>query len=357
MERLGYRAELDGIRALSVIAIMSFHDAIPVLKGGTEILSWFFVLSGFLITTLLLEEREKYATIDLGRFYLRRILRLFPSLYLMLFTFLVLSWTVVTIDKREFISAGLYFSNLHAIVFGSSSPQIFMEHTWSLAMEEHFYLAWPIVIMLLRRKRDALLFCYIAMAISLAVTFMHAANIWRSPYEILPIFGLEGFAMGGILAYQLRNPKLARLIDHRWVLSACLALGLANLMLIVDKDRIFTPFRHVVGNTIIAIILYHVVMHRDLFIGKVLRNKQLVYVGLLSYALYLWHFPVFEMLKAQRHPNIPTPVRHVLKFGISTLLAMFTYHVVEKPLMAVRSRLRSRKIPVTPSIGVRVEAS
>jgi peptidoglycan/LPS O-acetylase OafA/YrhL len=216
MQRLGYRAELDGVRALAVLGIMCFHDSIPGIKGGTAILSWFFVLSGFLITTLLLEERHKYGIIDLPRFYLRRILRLFPSLYLMIGTFLILSTIgVVSIDSREFISAALYFSNMHLLVFGQDTPHLFMEHTWSLSLEEHFYLVWPLIIMRLRTARHAMIFCFAAIGLSFAVSFMHAADIWRSPYQILPIFTLEGFAIGAVLAYQLRNPKVVKAIDQR----------------------------------------------------------------------------------------------------------------------------------------------
>jgi peptidoglycan/LPS O-acetylase OafA/YrhL len=349
MQRLGYRAELDGVRALAVLGIMAFHDSWPGVRGGNAVLSWFFVLSGFLITTLIREEQDRYGTIDLGRFYLRRILRLFPSLYLVIVVCFIVSMTnVAHIDKREFISAGLYFSNMHLLAFGPDAPQIFLEHTWSLSLEEHFYLVWPIIIMKMKTVRSAMIFCGSAIFVSFVVRFLHATNAWRSPYETLSFFSLEGFAIGAILAYQIRNPRVARLLDRSWVLLACAIYGALDIIFVINRENVITPFRHIIGNFVIAVLLLHVVVHPEMAVGKLLRNKALVYIGVISYAMYLWHFPVFEMFKEFRQPNMSQPLRHVMKFGVSFALAVATYHAIEKPLMAVRSRLRSRAVAPTP---------
>ena len=355
MQRLGYRAELDGVRALAVIGIMAFHDAIPGVRGGNAVLSWFFVLSGFLITTLIREEQHRYGTIDLGRFYLRRILRLFPSLYLVIAVCMIVSLTgIAHIDKREFISAGLYFSNMHLLAFGNSpsARQIFLEHTWSLSLEEHFYLVWPVIIMRMKTVRSAMIFCTGAIVVSFVVRVLHSTNAWRSEYETLSIFSLEGFAIGAILAYQIRNPRVIKAVDRGWVLMALLLYAAIDIIFIIDRDSIVTPFRHIIGNFVIAGILLHVVLHPEMAICATLRNKYLVYIGVISYAMYLWHFPVFEMFKEYRHPNLSQPVRHLLKFGVSFGLAALTYHVIEKPLMAVRSRLRSRASEPQPAVSV-----
>ncbi len=344
MQRLGYRAELDGIRAFVAFGIMAFHDSLPLFHGGNSILAWFFVLSGFLITTLLLEEQHKYGNIDLGRFYIRRMLRLFPSLYLMLGTFWILSLFYVSIDGREFISAGLYFSNLHAIVFGPEARQVFLEHTWSLALEEHFYFIWPLLILLLKSVRSVLLFCFGAIALSFAVRFMHAADIWRSPWDIFPLFTLESFAVGGLLAYFIRDRRVVRAIDRPWVLWACLPIAWADIAFIITKTNMITPFRQILGCFVIGIILYHIVVHPERKLFAALRHPAIVYIGLLSYSIYLWHFPVFELLKEERQPGINKLLRHVLKFGLSIGLASLTYHLVEKPLLGMRQRLRSRTV-------------
>jgi peptidoglycan/LPS O-acetylase OafA/YrhL len=197
-----------------------------------------------------------------------------------------------------------------------------------------------------------MVFCGATVVVSFVVRLLHATGTLPSPYETISIFSLEGFGIGAIVAYQIANPRLAETLQRNSVLAICFVIAAADAIFLINRSALITPFRHIAGNFAIGIILFNIVRRPEMGLSKILRHKVLVYVGVISYGLYLWHFPVFEMLKEFRQPNLPMPVRHLLKFGISFALAIFTYHVIEKPVMRVRARLRPQAAAVTPPIEV-----
>jgi peptidoglycan/LPS O-acetylase OafA/YrhL len=342
MGRLGYRPELDGLRALAVAAVIGFHAEIPGFSGGDVGVTWFFVLSGFLITTLLLEERDRFGAVDLPKFYARRALRLLPSLYLVLAAFAVISVAWAHIDWEQFVSAGFYFANLHPVVFGRDSDQSFFLHTWSLSLEEQFYLVWPLVVRKLHSPRVAA-----ALGVGLIVAAFVSRSLVDEAYDLFtfPLFSFDGFAVGAFLALAVRSGRGVATLQRPVVVAAAAAVMAADVMANARHPSALLPVRVLVSELAVAVVVLFLVAGPDQRFRRLLRSRPFVYVGLLSYALYLWHFPVFELLTEQRAPELWRPLRHVLKFAITFAAAAFTYHVVDPPFTRWRQRVRPGAAP------------
>lgn len=339
--RLGYRPELDGLRAIAVTAVIAYHAEVPGFSGGHVGVIWFFVLSGFLITTLLFEERSSIGDVDLVRFYQRRALRLLPSLYLMLAVFGILAATVLVIDGSDFSSAGLYFSNMHALVFGAGAVNVYFLHTWSLSLEEQFYLVWPLLI---RRSWPTWVAASGAVFLIVAAFISRYFDYETTPILTLPIFSMDAFVIGALLALALRGGHIPRWVTSDWFVG--LAVAVMALDVVVSHDTVggFSPLRMVVSQLAVAVVITFLVTQRDRRSAVLLRSRPFVYVGLLSYALYLWHYPIFIALTAERQPDMSNLLRHVLKYSLTALAAVATYHLVERPLGRRRSRLRPRAV-------------
>lgn len=339
--RLGYRPELDGLRAVAVAAVIGYHAGLPGFSGGHVGVIWFFVLSGFLITTLLLEERDVIGDIDLRRFYQRRALRLLPSLYLMLGVFAIAAVTILTIEGSDFASAGLYFSNMHALVFGVGSVNVFFLHTWSLSLEEQFYLVWPLALPRLRSARSAVGLAFALVAIAFVARFFdHDAN----PLLTLPLFAMDAFVIGALLAVGRRRNLLARRLLAPWVTAVAVAVMAFDVMVSHEAVHGWLPLRMLVSQIAVAVVILRLVADREWGLGVFFARRWMVYVGLLSYALYLWHYPIFIALHADRQPDMPGIVRHLLKYSLTVVAAVGTYHLVERPLARRRSRLAARRM-------------
>lgn len=336
--RLGYRPELDGLHAFAVAVVVTYHAGVPGFSGGHVGVLWFFVLSGFLITTLLLEEKDRAGSIGIKRFYQRRALRLLPTLYLVLAVFFVLSLVVITIDAREFISAGLYFSNMHPLVFGADAEQPFFLHTWSLSLEEQFYLVWPLVIARLAMGRTAL-----ALAVGLiGVAFVSRLFISTDPgFLNLPLFSLDGFAVGAILAVAVRRRRAPDWLFSSGVLLVAGVVMVFDVVVSQSTVEELIPVRMLISQLAVAIVILHLVSKPDSRVAASLRRRPLVYVGLLSYALYLWHFPIFEAFTAERMGDMEPALRHGAKYLLTVLCAVATYHFLERPISKRRARLRA----------------
>ncbi len=156
--RLGYIPALDGIRAVAILLVMCVHANVPFIPGGFIGVDIFFVLSGFLITALLLKEFDEHAVIHFKKFYMRRILRLLPALVVMLITLNLLSLILLNAAERQsnlidsFIA--LFYMSNWAFVF-NLRPLFFLTHTWSLSIEEQFYILWPVVLLIILRKHSS----------------------------------------------------------------------------------------------------------------------------------------------------------------------------------------------------------
>jgi peptidoglycan/LPS O-acetylase OafA/YrhL len=272
-----YNPAMDGIRALAVLAVVLHHVNTPGFGGGYVGVDVFFVLSGFLITSLL-----KDRPIHLGQFYVRRLRRLYPALLTLLALYLAtFPWFVRGHHVRDALAAGLYLSD-YGLAFWNT-PKI-LQHTWSLSVEEHFYLLWPFVVMALAKIRTRRFVVYLLAAAYLAST---AYRIWSDV-----IIGMmetsfrfdtrtSGLILGALLAYL---PELR----SRWWALAVLPLGWLTWWVSGFAPR---PIPTSAAELLAAALILWAMAG-----ARVLAWKPLVYLGTISYGLYLYHYPVTWVL-------------------------------------------------------------
>ena len=315
--RLGRRPALDGLRGLAVLLVIGQHAEIPGLRqgGGTGV-TLFFALSGFLITALLVEEHRASGRVDVRRFVARRAVRLLPALVVLLAVLLGLGMTTL----HDAALAAAYVGNW---VRAGGDNLGDLGHVWSLAVEEQFYLVWPIAFVLLRRRPRVLLALAVGGAVASAV---ERQLLWGHGLDRI-YFGsdtradaiLAGCALGLVVAHGARLRVGA---------GIGLVAGAGLLALSASTPRFFLHWGFTPA-AVAAVAVVACVAPRPPGTTRVLEHPTLVRTGRLSYGLYLWHFPM--VLWAQGAIS-SLPVRLAVELPASALLALASYHLVEEPL-------------------------
>jgi peptidoglycan/LPS O-acetylase OafA/YrhL len=332
---------LDGLRAISIGLVLVSHvvgtrhlPEVPALAPfGLLGVRVFFVISGFLITTLLLGEARRHGTISLPRFYLRRTFRIFPAFYAYLAVVGVLvAVGAVELARHDLLAALTYTMNFHwdrARVLG---------HLWSLSVEEQFYLLWPAAMLWLRPRR-AILAAAVIVALApvcrLATWFL--APAWRVGIsEAVPTVA-DAIAIGCVLA-GLR-PWLDRQAGYlRWLRSpGFVVVPVVAVVASQLGDHALIDFAvlQTLTNVAIALIVDRVVRFPDDAVGRLLNARPVAYVGLLSYSLYLW-----QQLFLNPHSDAPW-CAFPLNVGLLAVAAPLSYYVVERPCLRARARLEA----------------
>jgi len=317
-----YVPELDGLRAVAVTAVILFHSHVPGFTGGFVGVDLFFVLSAFLISSILAAEWHETGSMNLKRFYWRRLLRLTPPLFLMLAAYVITApfiWPGHD-HARDALIAGLYISDYTVTFFGE--PQ-YLQHTWSLAIEEQFYLLWPLLLaVLLRAKRP----------ISWLIGGYVVATLWRSSHGWWEDYYFRfdthetGLILGALLFFAmpyLRMKPWVPLAGAALFLEACFAGAITGAKMVIPPAEFAA-----------ALLIASVASGQIGAIGPLLQNAPAVRIGKLSYGMYLWHVPIAVILR-DRMPWFST---FVLTFGASVLLAAISYGTVEEWARRVRSK-------------------
>jgi peptidoglycan/LPS O-acetylase OafA/YrhL len=338
--RLGYRPALDGVRGLAIAPVVTMH-AFGWPREGMLGVELFFVLSGFLITSLLLEERVATGTISFRAFYRRRAARLLPALFVML-----AAYELATHGAHPWVvlAAVTYTSNLVAQAAPSSIP-LSLGHLWSLAQEEQFYLLWPPLLLLILRKKPVLLtrvLCTLITLVLLEKTILLATGaslhrIFAPDANASPI--LIG-CLFGVLYAGGRAPKLGR----RSPLALAVILGIllaAQLTYWFQAESPVRPlFSFAAGFLILAAVE-----------GQTLLTlAPLRFLGRISYSLYLWHAPVLVALGATVSDG--RPLRSVLGLVAAIAAASASFHFVERPLRARWRKQRPSQPRSAPDASV-----
>ena len=344
---------LDGLRALAVIAVLLYHGDVSWAQGGYFGVDAFFVLSGFLITSLLLAEFTADRTIALGSFWARRARRLLPAMALVLVA--VAIYAVVAAHPLELrqlrgdgISTLFYVANWHQVFthqsyFESFAAPSALRHTWSLAIEEQFYLVWPLVVLgvlhVTRGSRRALL----ALCIALATASAALMAIWYTPGTdpSRVYYGTDTRAQSLLIGATLaiffswralspRRPRLAVLFDT----AALLAMG--ALLLIWGTTTSGEAWQYRGGFAVMAILVAFVIAnvtqpeHQGL-LARGLSWTPLRSVGLISYGLYLWHWPIFVWLSEER-TNLDGPRLLMVRLTVTAVVSAASFVFVERPI-------------------------
>ena len=360
---------LDGLRGIAVLAVIIYHADVSLLVGGFLGVDVFFVLSGFLITTLLINELTETNTVDRARFYMRRIRRLMPALFLVLF-FSVLVSGLFVLDaayhvRRDLPWAITFVLNWSYLFFEQSyfvniSRPPLLQHLWSLSVEEQFYVVWPIMLIALYKVKIGKISPRVKIFIASAVLAI-ASTAWMVHLSVsngFPIpndpsrvyFGTDTHSMGllvGCAAAALwRSERLnVRLTPDRAAAMNALGLlslaGLAYFFLFVSELNEFLYRGGFLVLSILTVILVVVAAHPGLKFGSRLGNPLLKWFGDRSYGIYLWHWPIFVLMRTGIDIQWPDPVAFVVKIAIVLVIADLSYRLVEMPIRngAIGSRL------------------
>ena len=360
---------LDGLRGIAVLAVIIYHGDISFLVGGFLGVDVFFVLSGFLITTLLINELTETNTVDRARFYIRRIRRLMPALFLVLF-FSVLVSGLFVLDaayhvRRDLPWAITFVLNWSYLFFEQSyfvniSRPPLLQHLWSLSVEEQFYVIWPIMLIglykvkignLTPRVKIFIASSVLAIASTAWMVHLSVANGFPIPNDPSRVyFGTDTHAMGllvGCAAAALwRSERLSeRLTPDRVAAMNGLGLlslaGLAYFFLFVSELNEFLYRGGFLVLSILTAILVVVAAHPALKFGQRLGNPVLKWFGDRSYGIYLWHWPIFVLMRSGIDIQWAEPIAFLVKVAIVLAIADLSYRYVELPIRqgAIASRL------------------
>jgi peptidoglycan/LPS O-acetylase OafA/YrhL len=326
---LNYEPALDGLRGIAVVAVLIFHAYPGTLIGGWAGVDIFFVLSGYLITRILRNELAETNRINFVRFYIRRAIRLMPAFWTLLAVLLV----VIAFSKyrvgleKSWLMAASYLMNWNR-AFGWW-PEHRLAHTWSLAAEEQFYLIWPVLFLCLRNRRP-LVWLVIAIAATIAwraYLVTHGAPSARV-YNGLDTRS-DALLIGCCLALVPTPPVLLRFINDTWLVWVA-AMGSLLVWLRWDAASTLT-----LGISLVAALAaVLIVASRHGILNAALSFKPIVFTGRISYGLYLWHFPLLEMINSK----IPRAYPLVLTY----LIATASYFTVERFFRRLKGRLDGR---------------
>lgn len=349
--RLGYRPALDGLRGVAVALVMVRHLGQPVgVGGGTVGVGMFFALSGFLITTLLIEERGSTGRVHLPHFWLRRACRLLPALAVVLAAVVV--WFGVVEHqsyKGPAALAALYAGNWAQI---GGRPFGVLSHTWTLAVEEHFYLVWPLLFVALaplRWRRAAAVTLGVASAATLLRLALFAAGAAPDRLQMGTDTRLDGLLLGCAAAFFVfhRRPRVTLPVA-----GAALA-ALAALVAVPPYHSLMLTAGYVVIPVAALLVIGHVVGPggSPSPLTAALAWRPLAGMGRISYGLYLWHLPVYAVL-LPRLLGLPVGARSAVVVVASLAVAGLSYVAVERPFLRLKERRwGGRPSPPTTSLG------
>lgn len=353
---------LDGLRALAIMLVLVSHLGGARNFLSVKTLAWagdlgnlgvrlFFVISGFLITRLLLIEIDRSRRISLKAFYIRRVLRIFPAFYVFIVFAMVLAGIgFATLDRRDVIHAVTYTMNYHA----NYSENFSLRHLWSLAVEEQFYMLWPLTVAILMPSRAT----RVLVAVVLVVPVLRVVLYTVTPgYENIADTGFESvcdaLATGCLLAMAM--PRLARMARfNRLVLSPLFPVLFAAIF-IANKQRdhpkffwlLCVPFM----NVALALTVLRYVQAPFLPLGRLLNRQPLVSVGVLSYSLYLWQ----QLFLIQSRPVTSVFVVFPLNILMALACAAASYHLIEKPFLRLKHRFEPGAARIAPPSTVERE--
>lgn len=344
-----YRADIDGLRALAVIPVVLFHAGLSTFSGGFIGVDVFFVISGYVISLSLLSDvrANKFSILN---FYERRVRRIFPALFAtLLVTYVYACFVFLPSHLKDLseslVAATLFFSNIYfwkdSGYFAADAVYRPLLHTWSLSVEEQFYIFMPIAIYLIARwfKSRWLLILMPVLLLSLGLSIVATETAPTANFYLLPTRAWE-LLMGAVLALSPPPP-----IRHRFFREGLAAIGLALIAAPVFLFDEATPFPGInafypcLGT---AIIIYCGIHERTL-VGNVLSVKPLVGIGLISYSLYLVHWPLVVFVSYQNLAH-PAGWQVVAIVAASLLLAILSWRYVEQPFRQRRPWLTRRRL-------------
>ena len=343
--KINYRPEIDGLRAIAVCAVILYHAGIKNFQGGFLGVDIFFVISGYLITSIILKELKLTRTFSFKNFYERRIRRIIPVLLFVITASLPLAWlyllpvNFIEYSKSILSSIGftsnIYFLN-SGLQYGAESSLLkpFL-HTWSLSVEEQYYILFPIILLIIFKffKKNLIYLLIFGFFLSLGYAHYLSKYFPSHNFYILPTRGWELLA-GSLLAYY--ELKKINKFKFKLLNSLLPLIGILSIILSIYffNDKIPHPSLY----TLVPVIGVSLVIwfsKKDEFITNLLSSRIFVGVGLISYSLYLWHYPIFAFDRITDHSfsNFELII-------IIIIFSLFSYFFIEKPFRSRKYRFK-----------------
>jgi peptidoglycan/LPS O-acetylase OafA/YrhL len=342
----------DGIRGLSVLAVILTHlHVYPVLEqvgllspkitpmiNGTIGVQAFFILSGFLITYLLIRENATTGTVSLRNFFVRRALRIFPIYWLVLILlFIMTMWLNTGVDRRTFVYAFLYSYNFVPNVLYSN----LIGHTWSLAVEEHFYLVWPVIFVFLFRRNPNHLTMLLIVAIAgsyLLFDVLQSNEALMNAYFVgrwTPFAGREiAFGCLGALLVTSAQLSFRRFLGSRIAIALGVAFYASSLVPVLPA-----PYMRPIG---LALVIFWIFLNQESRLVRFLEIRPLAYLGMISYGVYMYQ-GFFLATGPYRFPGQEWPPHSQAGLLLLAIVAPLSFHFLERPILRLKSKFTTRK--------------
>ncbi|MDR9750930.1 acyltransferase family protein [Pseudomonas sp. SZMC_28357] len=359
MTTLAYRRDIDGLRAIAVIAVVLFHFGIPGFTGGFVGVDVFFVISGYLITSIIWNQRQagRFSFVD---FWARRARRILPALFVMIIAVLAVGWFLLAPKDYEELGRSvryqmMFFSNVLFMrqdgYFDVASDLKPLLHTWSLAVEEQFYIIFPLLLTLLSsRFKHWRLALFAVLLVSFGLSVWAVAHHPEKAFFLLPMRAWELLA-GAMLAVAPRSTWRLTPLGAQAISGA----GFALILLAVFCYDKSTPFPGAAAllPTLGVVALIWANGHRQTLVGALLASRVMVGLGLISYSWYLWHWPIF-VFASYASVDEPSALDIAGLILLSLVLGYLSWRWVETPFRERRLLAGRRQILVAAAFGVLV---
>jgi peptidoglycan/LPS O-acetylase OafA/YrhL len=338
---------LDGIRAIAAFLVFVSHAGLAdVIPGGFGVTIFFF-LSGYLITTLLRQEYEQTGRISLSNFYLRRIFRIIPPLYIVLLLLLLLGRDSAQVTPGALAMQFSQLTNYYLILWGNKHLIPDSGPTWSLAVEEHFYLVFPLLLIGLLRFRSRRLISSILLLLCAAVLLWRCWLIFglkvRYDYTYYATDTRFDSLLYGCLMAVAMNPALdsgpSRVSNRVWYIALAAGLGLLGLTFVYRSEAFRATFRYSIQGMALAPLFLTAICRSQWPIYRWLEWKPVRFMGLISYTFYLSHLRALGLVSRYYHGS--AFVRGMLGFALAVAFSGAMYYLIERHLATLRRRLHA----------------
>jgi peptidoglycan/LPS O-acetylase OafA/YrhL len=357
----GYRPEIDGLRAIAVVSVVLYHAGAGTVHAGFVGVDVFFVISGYLITALLYREWQTEGRIDLAAFYVRRVRRILPAVWLVVAVTLAAAALLLSpiegqpqgVAKSAVAALGffanVYFQNTTGGYFDVSSSELPLLHLWSLSVEEQFYFLWPLLLIGLLRWSGGWARAIVA---ALCMASLLLCEHWIVAVPTYAFYEMPArwweLGVGALVALQAPRPLRQQAVE----VLAGIGLAVVLVSVFVAWPAGHFPGAGALGATVGTGLLLFTIHHAGSLgpVGTVLRSRPAVFFGLISYSLYLWHWPLLAIDRAMRLEPTP-PANRAGLVAAAVLLAWLSYRFVETPFRRKRPDLPRSRVLVAGAVA------